>query len=190
MDEDVLSIVVLVGSDRPDRFGGVVAEWFLGQARRRPDMVFDVIDLLETELPAVLPAERDPVVEGYRKRIDAADGFVVVTPEYNHGYPAGVKQAIDLAKTQWYAKPVGFVSYGGLAGGVRAVEQLRQVFAELHVVGVRDAVSLARVRHLFDDRGDLIDPDLPTDAASKMLERLSWWGQALKEARRKRPYAA
>lgn len=189
MSENVLSIAVLVGSDRPNRLGGVVAEWFLRQARRRRDMEFDVIDLLDVELPAVLPQSPVAAVEEYRRRVDAADGFVLITPEYNHGYPASVKQAIDLAKTEWYAKPVGFVSYGGLAGGVRAVEQLRQVFAELHVFGVRDAVSLSRVRHLFDDEGELIDPELPTDATLKMLERLSWWGLALKEARQKRPYA-
>ncbi|MEX2586735.1 MAG: NAD(P)H-dependent oxidoreductase [Actinomycetota bacterium] len=188
MSQGALRIAVLVGSDRPNRIGGVVADWFLQQARQRRDMTFDVIDLKEVELPAVMPAGPDPVVEEYRGRIDAADGFVIITPEYNHGYPAAIKQAIDLAKTQWYAKPAGFVSYGGLAGGVRAVEQLRQVFAELHVVGVRDAVGLARVRHLFDERGELVDPDYPTDAASKMLESLSWWAQALKEAKAKRPY--
>lgn len=190
MSENVLTIAVLIGSDRPNRFGGVVARWFLEHARQRRDMVFDVIDLLDVDLPAVFPDGPVPEVEAYRTRIDAADGFVVISPEYNHGYPASVKQAIDLAKTQWYAKPVGFVSYGGLAGGVRAIEQLRQVFAELHVVGMRDAVSFSRVRHLFDEEERLIDPDPPADAAKKMLERLAWWGWALAEARQKSPYAA
>lgn len=190
MTAQPLQIAVLIGSNRPNRIGGVVARWFLSQAGLRTDMSFDVIDLREVELPAVWPSGPDPRVEAYRKRIDAAEGFVVVAPEYNHGYPAPLKQAIDLAKTQWYAKPVAFVSYGGLAGGVRAVEQLRLVFAELHAVTVRDAVSLPRVRHLFDEEGRLTGADFPPEMAAKMLDRLAWWAEALREARQRRPYAA
>ncbi|MBW3591339.1 MAG: NAD(P)H-dependent oxidoreductase, partial [Actinobacteria bacterium] len=126
MSENVLTIAVLVGSDRPNRFGGVVAEWFLGQARRRPDMEFDVIDLLDVELPAVLPQGPVEVVEGYRKRIDAADGFVLITPEYNHGYPASVKQAIDLARDRaepYFRLALAYTGMGSYESAVREIKR-------------------------------------------------------------------
>jgi NAD(P)H-dependent FMN reductase len=104
-------------------------------------MALGIIDLVELDLPAVIPASADDAIEAYTRRIGRADAFVVVTPEYNHSFPASLKQAIDLVYAQWNAKPVAFVSYGGMAGGLRAVEQLRQIFAELHAVNVRNTVS-------------------------------------------------
>jgi NAD(P)H-dependent FMN reductase len=119
-----------------------------------------------------------------------ADAFVVVTPEYNHGYPASLKQAIDLPREQWQAKPVAFVSYGGIGGGLRAVEQLRQVFAELHAYTIRDTVSFHNYGELFDRSGQLIDPSGPNAGAKVLLDRLTWWASALRSARNARPYAA
>ncbi len=139
-----LSVAVIVGSTRPGRIGGTVADWFVGQAAPRGDMVLDVIDLVDVALPPALPVEPHPVVDAYVARLAHADAFVVVTPEYNHGYPASLKQAIDVAHAEWAAKPVGFVAYGGMAGGMRSVEQLRQVFPELHATTIRDVVGLQR----------------------------------------------
>ncbi|MDP8930901.1 MAG: NAD(P)H-dependent oxidoreductase [Actinomycetota bacterium] len=186
---DPLHVGVIVASTRPGRIGGAVAEWFMGQARQRTDMTFDVIDLIETDLPAVLVRGADPVVDAYLSRLDAADAFVVVTPEYNHGYPAPLKQAIDLARTEWFAKPVAFVAYGGMAGGMRAVEQLRQVFAELHATTIRDVVGFHRVRGQFDE-GTLSDAEGANLAAKTMLDQLAWWATALRDARLRQPYAA
>jgi NAD(P)H-dependent FMN reductase len=170
--------------NREGRFGGVVARWFVAQAQSRDDMDIDVIDLAEVDLPAVLPARRSPAVTAYAKRIERADAFVVVTPEYNHGYPAALKQAIDLVYDEWQAKPVGFVSYGGISGGLRAVEQLRQVFVELHAMTVRDTVSFAMAHGLFDASGEPVEPDRFNTAATAMLDGLRWWGKALRVARR------
>lgn len=177
-------------STRPGRIGGTVAEWFVGQAEQRDDMVLDVIDLVDVELPAILPAGQDEVVDVYVRRIDEADAFVVITPEYNHGYPASLKQAIDVAGSEWNAKPIAFVSYGGMAGGMRAVEQLRQVFAELHAATVRDTVGFHGVHGLFDATGQPKDPEGCNAVAKTMLDRLNWWGHALRDARAKRPYGA
>ena len=135
-------LAVIVGSTREGRFAPTVANWFVDQARTRADIDIDVIDLADARPAAVYPASARDAVDAYAERIDRADGFVVVTPEYNHGYPASLKQAIDLAHHEWRAKPVAFVSYGGMAGGLRAVEQLRQVFAELHATTVRDTRQL------------------------------------------------
>jgi NAD(P)H-dependent FMN reductase len=130
--------------------------------------------------------------EGYRTlrtQLGDADAFVVVTPEYNHGYPAALKELIDSAGEEWYAKPVAFVSYGGVSGGLRAVEQLRQVFAELHVVSIRDSVSFQNAWQVFDANGCPADPDRCSGQMSRMLAKLHWWATALRIAREKSPYS-
>ena len=106
-----------------------------------------------------------------------------MTPEYNHSYPASLKQAIDVLNAPWRRKPVAFVSYGGMSGGLRAVEHLRGVFAELHATTIRETVSLHRHPLLFDEAGDLIDPAGPAAAAKVMLDDLVWWAAALRTAR-------
>jgi len=183
MSDSPLRVAVIVGSTREGRFGATVAQWFAGQARQRADMLVDVVDLAELDLPSVLANQTPPAVEAYAERIEQADAFVVVTPEYNHGYPASLKQAIDLLHAPWRRKPVGFVAYGGLSGGLRAVEQLRQVFAELHATTLRDTVSFHVAWTLFDEAGRLLDPDAAVVATTTMLDDLAWWGRALRSAR-------
>jgi NAD(P)H-dependent FMN reductase len=124
-----------------------------------------------------------------REQIATADGFVVVTPEYNHGYPAPLNALIDSVGAEWHAKPVAFVSYGGISGGLRAVEQLRQVFAELHAVTVRDSVSLVSAWEQFDESGALLRPERAEKSMATMLSRLGWWAVALREARKALPYS-
>jgi NAD(P)H-dependent FMN reductase len=181
---------VIIGSTREGRFGPTVARWFAGVAGRRPDVRVDLIDLAEANLPAVYPRQPDPTTRAFIERVEVADAFVVVTPEYNHGYPASLKQAIDLPHRQWRAKPVGFVSYGGMSGGFRAVEQLRQVFAELHAVTMRDTVSFHNFWDGFDPDGQPLDRAGAEAAATAMLDQLVWWALALRAARTARPYAA
>ncbi len=185
-----LRLAVITASVRQGRFGPVVAKWFSGVAAEHGRFAVTDIDLAGVPLPLELPT-RDawaapdglaPVTEA----LEAADAFVVVTPEYNHSFPASIKSLIDWHYTQWQAKPVGFVSYGGFAGGARAVEQLRQVFAELHAVTVRDGVSFDRFWERFGDDGRPVDAE--ADAAAKvMLDQLGWWAAALAAAR---PYVS
>lgn len=189
-----IRLAVIVGSTRDGRFGPKVADWFAGHATLRPDITVDVVDLAETPLPTSLthrpgPEERT-ALEAVTPRLDAADAFAVVTPEYNHSYPASLKNAIDWHYTQWQAKPVGFVSYGGISGGLRAVEHLRPVFAEVHAVTVRDTVSFHNAGGLFESDGRLKDPEGPDTAAGAMLDQLTWWARALRTARTTRPYGA
>ncbi len=191
-----LNLAVIVGSVRDRRFGPTVAAWFAGEAGRRPALRLDVVDLAETALPEVLPAdgagtsEAPEPVRRLGERLDRADAFVVVTPEYNRSFPASLKTAIDWYVDEWQAKPVGFVSYGGASGGLRAVEHLRQVFAELHAVTVRNSVSFHSCRDRFDDRGSPIDAAGCRAAAESLLDQLTWWARALRDARAERPYAA
>lgn len=119
-----------------------------------------------------------------KERIGNADAFVIVTPEYNHDYPAALKHLIDSIYGKWQAKPVAFVSYGAASGGLRAVEQLRQVFAELHIASMRNTVSFANVWEQFGEHGKLHAPERPEKAMAMILAQLQWWQIALKNARR------
>ncbi|GHE66478.1 NADPH-dependent FMN reductase [Streptomyces cellulosae] len=190
-----LRTAVIIGSTRDGRFGPVVTDWITGHIAEREDMTADVIDLVATPLPTVFPAFGQPpsaevVVQlgEVSPRLAAADAFVIVTPEYNHSFPAALKNAIDWHNEQWHAKPVGFVSYGGLSGGLRAVEQLRVVLAELHAVTIRNTVSFHNYGEVFGGDGKPADPGCDV-AAKAMLDQLTWWGHALRDAKAVRPYA-
>ncbi|WP_158891768.1 NADPH-dependent FMN reductase [Amycolatopsis anabasis] len=197
MSNRTLQLAVIVASVREGRFGPAVARWFREEARQHGQFAVDVIDLAETPLPLALPPVSPKNEANYPRpagmaevtaTLAAADAFVVVTPEYNHSFPASIKALIDWHFTQWQAKPVGFVSYGGLGGGIRAVEQLRLVFAEMHAVGVRDTVSFANYWELFDAEGRLVEPEGPQGAAKIMLDQLVWWATALYHAQAENPY--
>lgn len=197
MSNESLRLAVIIGSVREGRFGPVPATWFVGEAREHGRFDVTTVDLVEVPLPLTLPAVPPAMARDYprpaeltkvTRTLEAADAFVVVTPEHNHSFPASVKCLVDWHFTQWQAKPVGFVSYGGVAGGLRAVEQLRQVFAELHAVTVRDSVSFPKYWERFGGDGRPVQAKEAADAARAMLDQLAWWGDALREARRRRPY--
>ncbi|RZQ63048.1 NADPH-dependent FMN reductase [Amycolatopsis suaedae] len=194
MNEDPLRLVVIIGSTRAGRFCPTVAEWFAGQARARTDFKTDVIDLAEAWLPDVLPAddagEQPGPVRELSPWLAEADAFVVVTPEYNHSFPAALKNAIDWFYDEWQAKPVGYVSYGGIAGGLRAVEHLRGVFNELHAVSVRTSVTFPNFHERFGEDGRPKDRERYERSATGLLDELSWWGDALRRQRARRPYRA
>lgn len=189
-----LKVAVILASTRDGRFGPVVADWFLAHAADHPDIETDLIDVAELDLPYSLSYRPDPAtlvqLAEVTPRLAQADAFVVLTPEYNHSFPAPLKNLIDWHHAEWQAKPVAFVSYGGISGGLRAVEHLRQVFAELHTVSVRDTVSFHNAGALFDDEGRHKDPAVPDAAAKTLLDQLVWWGHALREAKVRRPYGA
>ncbi|MCD0452037.1 NAD(P)H-dependent oxidoreductase [Actinocorallia sp. API 0066] len=193
--ETPLKLAVITASVREGRFGPSVTEWFTAHANGAFEV--DVIDVAEHgDLPLAFPAKGvEPPAEivaavgRITPRLEAADAFVVVTPEYNHSYPASLKNLVDWHFTQWQAKPVGFVSYGGVSGGLRAVEHLRGVFAELHAVTVRDQVSFAFYWETWGENGPQ-DAEAADTAAKQLLSQLDWWGRALREARERRPYAA
>ncbi|MET9292116.1 NAD(P)H-dependent oxidoreductase [Streptomyces sp. NPDC003077] len=186
MSERPFTLAVIVSSTREGRFAPVIADWFTRHAEGRPDITVDVIDLATVQ-PYELRWGSEEMAS-YAKRVDAADAFVVVTPEYNHSFPAPLKHAIDLLRAEWQGKPVGFVSYGGISGGLRAVEQLRLVFAELGATTVRETVSFAMAHGLFDDTGAPHDPAGADRAADALLDQLTWWAVALRQAREARPY--
>ncbi len=153
----VPTIQVILGSTRQGRFGDRVAEWFVAETRDRTDASIELVDLRDWPLPffdqPVPPMAgdyADPAQRRWGEKVAAADGFVIVTPEYNHGYPAVLKNALDHLYAEWVGKPVGFVGYGGPGGGIRAVEQLRQVVIELGMLPTRAQVAIPRVYQAFE----------------------------------------
>jgi NAD(P)H-dependent FMN reductase len=201
MSAHPLRVAVIVASTREGRFGPTVAAWFAGEAGRRTGLDVEVVDLAEPSTvtkkaePSTVTKKAEPSTVTKKaepstvtKKLAAADAFVVVTPEYNHSYPAPLKAVIDSHFHEWLAKPVGFVSYGGLSGGLRAVAHLRPVFAELHAVTVRDTVSFHGGRSCFGPDGRPLDREVPGAAARLLLDRLTWWGLTLRDAHRARPY--
>src|SRR5947209_3294419 len=142
-------LMIVIASTRPGRAGAPVAEWFYEQARRYGAFDIDIVDLAELNLPFFdepnHPRLRTYVhqhTKDWSARVNAADAFVFVMPEYNYGFTAPLKNAIDYLHHEWQYKPVGFVSYGGVAAGTRAVTMLTQVAPALKLVPVPEQVSV------------------------------------------------
>lgn len=195
MSEQPIKLAVIIGSVRGGRFGPVVARWFVRQAEQNDAISVDLIDLLDFPLPVHMPAhgqQPEPEVAEIRARLAArlaaADAFVVVTPEYNHTIPASLKNAVDWFMEEWMAKPVALVSYGGMGGGLRAAEHLRQVFAEVHAVTIRDMISFHNAWTEFGMPGQPSSPEGSGAAAKKLIDQIIWWGRALRAARLQTPY--
>jgi NAD(P)H-dependent FMN reductase len=184
-------IGIVIGSTRPSRFGEKPAAWIHGIAGKRADLDFEVIDLRDYPLPlfneSASPAWgpiKNEVAQRWAAKLAGLDGFILVTPEYNHGTSAVLKNALDYAYKEFIRKPVAFVGYGGV-GAARAVEHLRLVTAELQMVSVRNAVHITGGDFLgLWQQGKSFD-DFPhlAQAAAGMLDELAWWAKALKIAR-------
>lgn len=188
--EERLRIAVIIGSTRQGRVGGDVSHWFAERAQQRDGIVADVVDLADFDFPRHYPDEATPPMAAFGAAIEQAEAFVVVTPEYNRSFPASLKEAIDYAFDEWHAKPVGFVSYGCGSAGIYAVEQLRVVFTELHTVTMRTSVSFDLLDAGLDDGGRPTVTDRLDLAITTMLDQLTWWGHALRDARALRPYVS
>lgn len=184
-------ILVILGSSREHRFGGTVAQWFMRQTELRTDVTFELADLRDwqhsyfnrAKPAATSDYEDDAEARRWAEVVGRADGFVVVSPEYNYGYPAVLKSALDSVYREWNHKPIAFVTYGGWDGGVRAMQQLREVSVELQMAPVRTSVVLQFGPRLFNAEGELKDPEMLERQASRMLDDLAWWTYALRAAR-------
>ncbi len=187
---DTLKIKVIVGSTRPNRFSEQAAQWIFNKATQSKALEVELLDLRDYPLPffeeALPPGlAKDnyahPVVSKWREKIREADGFIIASPEYNHGYPAVLKNALDYVYFAWSRKPVAFVSWGGLGGG-RAVEQLRGVAIELDMAPIRFAVHMVNFWTLLDKEGK-VDTTSFEASGDTMIDQLTWWAKALKTAR-------
>jgi len=191
----MLKIGIIVGSTRPGRKAADVAEWVLDHAAKRNDAVFERVDIADFDLPLydepVTPS-RHQYAHEHTKRwaaaIDAYDGFIFITPEYNHGIPGALKNAIDFVYREWTNKAAGFVSYGS-TGGVRAVEHLRGVMGELQVADVRAHVSLSLFTD-FENFTAFKPADLHLAQLGQLLDQVVAWSGAMKPLRESLAIAA
>jgi NAD(P)H-dependent FMN reductase len=180
----MIKIGIILGSTRPGRKGEQVAKWVYERAARRKDAEFEVIDLLDHPLPHL--DEPAPVSPGryqhehtraWADTIASFDGFVMVTPEYNHSIPGVLKNAIGYLHAEWNNKAVGFVSYGGV-GGARAVEQLRLVCGALQMADVSQQVALSLVTE-FENYTTFKPGDHSATALDTLLDQVIAWSTAL-----------
>jgi len=181
-------IAVILGSTRPGRNGEAVAKWVHEIAKKRTDAEFELVDIADFNLP-LLDEPVPPSMGQYSKehtkkwsaKIDSFDGYVFVTPEYNHATSGALKNAIDFLYKEWNNKAAGFVGYGSL-GGARAVENLRIIMAELQVADVRNQVALS----LFTDfeNYSVFKPAEHHEATvNAMLDQVIAWSGAMKSLR-------
>jgi NAD(P)H-dependent FMN reductase len=184
------NLTIIVGSTRPGRAGAPIAQWFAARAKDHGGFDVNVVDLAEIGLP-LLDEPNHPRLRTYTQQhtkdwsaiVDAADAFVFVTPEYNYGYPASLKNAIDYLHHEWQHKPVGFVSYGGVAAGTRAVQQLKQVVTTLKMLPVFESVNIPFHTQFLDSDSTFHANDVLDQAADAMLDELLRTEAALRPLR-------
>ena len=182
-------IQIVLGSTREGRVGEKVASWFAGIAAERTDIRVELVDLRDYPLPffdSPMSPKRglsdDPRIQAWADKISQADGFVVVTPEYNYGYPAVLKNALDHLYYQWNDKAVSFVGYGGVSGGMRAVLQLRQVVVELGMVQTHTQVTIPMAPRILNDDAATLDKQFDVTAAA-VLDEIADWATLLRTKR-------
>ena len=185
------TLMIIVGSTRPVRVGRPVAEWVAAEAREHGSFEVDLADLKEIDLP-LLDEPEHPRLRRYQhehtkawsRRVEAADAFVFVTPEYNFSMPAPLKNALDFLSQEWAYRPAVVCSYGGVSAGLRASAQLKQVLQALSVPVVGPSLSIPFVKQFVVDDGARIEPnDIMRGAATAAFDELARWEQALRPMR-------
>ncbi len=180
-EDQRVRIALIVSSVRAARLADPILTWLRSRLDPLAWLELDVIDLAAVDLPPekLEPGSGSPISD----RLAAADGYLVLTPEYNHSFPASLKNAIDWHFDEWAYKPVAFVAYGAGSGGIRAVEQLRLIFPELRATTVREAVLLAAPWTQLTEAGRFAPGDDAAAALATTLDELRWWATALREGR-------
>jgi NAD(P)H-dependent FMN reductase len=183
----MIKIAIIIGSTRPGRNGEAVGKWVFEIAQKRSDASFELIDLVEVNLP-LLDEPYPPAMQKYTKqhtkdwseKVAAFDAFIFVTPEYNHGVPAALKNALDFLYVEWNNKVAGFVGYGN-TGGARAVEHLRSTMAELQMADVREQVTLSIFTD-FENFQVFKPAPFHENKVNALIDQMIRWGKALKPA--------
>lgn len=186
----MIKIKIITGSTRPGRFNNQPAQWIYGMAKARGDMEVELLDLEQINLP-FLDESAPPLQQKYTKehtklwsaKIAEADGFIFVTPEYNHSVSAVLKNAVDYLAIEWNYKPLTFVSYGSLAGGSRAVEHWRGIAADLRMFDLREQIMLPNYWEELNDKGEYNFNERHAKGAQGMLDALIFWAEKMKQAR-------
>lgn len=190
------NLLVVIASTRPGRVGLPVGRWFEERAHADGRFRVDVADLAEMDLPFHDEPNHPRLhryvhdhTKAWSARVDAADAVVFVMPEYNYGYSAPLKNALDYLSTEWASKPAGFVSYGGASGGMRAVQALKPVLTALKMMPIPEAVAIAGVHAQLVD-GHFDATPATEQAAVTLLDELLRWSRALAPMRAEAPAVA
>jgi NAD(P)H-dependent FMN reductase len=186
------SLKIIIASTRPGRKGPAIATWINEEAKKHSEFNAELIDLAEVNLPFFDEAAH-PRMQKYEKqhtkdwsaKIEPADAFIFVTPEYNYAFPATLKNALDFLYNEWNYKPVGFVSYGGVAGGTRSVQMLKQVVTAMKMMPLVESVHLPFFNKLIKEDGTFEPTEEVTKSADTMLNELKRWTKAMVEMRKK-----
>lgn len=181
---------IIISSVRPGRAGKPISDWFINIAKKNTSFDVEVIDLVDIHLP-FLDEPEHPRLQKYTKKhtkewskiINEADAFVMVTPEYNFGYPPSLKNAIDYLAKEWGYKPVSFVSYGGTAGGTRSVQQLKQVVTALNMMPLPEAVAIPTYPQYMNESKKFVGTDEFKKTAETMIDILYLWAKYMKPLR-------
>ncbi|HUA43124.1 MAG TPA: NAD(P)H-dependent oxidoreductase [Streptosporangiaceae bacterium] len=184
------TLQIIIASTRPGRVGPSVAAWFHDRALKAGSFEVELIDLAEVNLP-MFDEPKHPRFGEYVHQhtkdwsatISRGDAYVFVVPEYNYGFNAAIKNAIDYLNREWLYKPLGFVSYGGVAAGTRAVQMLKQVVSALKMVPMTDAVHIPFVAQFLDSDRVLQPNQVMEDAASALLSELARWTSSMSALR-------
>ena len=188
----MFTVKIIVSSTRPGRKGPAVASWINQLCTQRGDMNIEVLDLAVINLPFMDEAEHPRFrkyahehTKKWSRAIDEADAFIFVTAEYNYGYPAPLKNALDFLYQEWTYKAAAFVSYGGIAGGTRAVQQLKQVVTAQKMMPIAESVNIPFFTKYINDQGEFIPGEGLIKPANDMINELLKWTEKLAEMRNK-----
>ena len=187
-----MRIAIIIGSTRPGRNGLAVAQWAYGLAKQRTSAEYELVDIVDYNLPlfdeAVPPAMGPGSKEHTKKwaaKIASFDGYVFVTPEYNYCPPPSLVNALDYVYREWNYKPCGFVSYGGVSGGLRAVQAAKLQVTTLKLMPMMEGVMVPMVASLIDEAGQFQSNALIDKSALTLLDELRYWADGLKAMRDK-----
>jgi NAD(P)H-dependent FMN reductase len=177
---------IITSTTRPGRKGPAVASWIAEKAKEYSQFEVEILDLAEIDLP-LMNESNHPRLKKYQhnhtkqwsEAIDSADAFIFVVAEYNHGFTAPLKNAIDYLFDEWAFKPIGIVSYGGVAGGARAVHMLKEIVTALNMVPIREGVIIPFLQKYINDQGDFKPNEIIDKSADTMLQELTRWSEAL-----------
>ena len=181
-----LQLQVIICSTRPGRVGPAVARWFAGFARQHAKFEASLVDLADFNLP-IYDEPNHPAMQKYEKAhtkkwsasVAAADAYVFVTPEYNYGPPPSFVNALNFVYKEWNYKPCGFVSYGGVSGGLRAVQLEKQLVTTLKMMPMVEGVAVPMVGKLLDEKGEFVSNGLIDTSATSLLGELLRWTEGL-----------
>ena len=189
----MLNLKIITSTTRPTRKGPSVASWITEAAEKKGAFNVELLDLAVINLP-LLDEPHHPRLQKYEhehtkawsSKIAPADAFIIVTAEYNYGYPAPLKNALDYLFIEWNYKPVAFVSYGGIAGGIRAVQQLKQVVTAQKMMPITESVNIPFFIKYINDLDKFTPDEILQQSAAAMFSELIKWAEALKPMRDKK----